>query len=159
MGASIFKDDCMEMLFFDTLLKLDFRYITETMYECFEKFFIYINEQYGQIVTNRAFEQNFEVFETKLIGVEGLWEITLCARNDKVYKKAADFLHKLYKKMSPSLIDKLNEIKEDLLQTCMEQIKTGLNDIHNEVGDAFDVPLYQFATSIEDPKNRIARSI
>ena len=61
------------------------------------------------------FESNFEVFETKLIGVEGLWEIALCVRNDKVYRKAADFLHKLYKKMSPTLASKLKEIKEDLL--------------------------------------------
>jgi hypothetical protein len=43
-AIGIFKDDCLEMLFFDTLLKLDFRFITETMYECFERFFIYINE-------------------------------------------------------------------------------------------------------------------
>jgi hypothetical protein len=142
MGASIFNDDCLEMLFFDTLLKLDFRYITETMYECFEKFLVYINEQYGQIVTNSAFDSAFEVFETKLIGIEALWEIALCVREDKVYKRAADFLHKLYKKMSPSLVENLNEIKEDLLQTCMDQIKTGLNDIHTELGDAYEVPLY-----------------
>lgn len=103
------------MLFFDTLLKLDFRFITETMYECFERFLVYINEQYGQIVTNTAFEGTFEVFETKLIGIEALWEITLCARNNKVYEKSAEFLHKLYKKMSPSLVDRLNDIKEDLL--------------------------------------------
>jgi len=36
----------------------------------------------------------------------------------------------------------------------------GLKDIHAEVGnDLYDVPIYQLATSIEDPKNRIARSI
>lgn len=148
------------MLFFDTLLKLDFRYITETMYECFERFMIYINEQYGQIITNNAFESAFEVFETKLIGVEALWEITLCSRNVRVYDKSAEFLHKLYKKMSPTLVEKLNEIKEDLLQTCMDQIKTGLNEIRTEVGnDIYEIPLYQFSSSLEDPKNRIARSI
>lgn len=108
------------MLYFETLLKLDFRYISEVMYECFERYFIYINEQYGQIVTNSAFESNFEVFETKLIGIEALWEILLCARNIKVYKKATEFLHKIYKKMSPELVDRLNEIKEDLLYNCME---------------------------------------
>lgn len=31
--------------------------------------------------------------------------------------------------MSPTLAEKLNEIKEDLLQTCMDQIKTGYTDI------------------------------
>ena len=148
------------MLFFDTLLKLDFRYISEIMYECFERFMIYINEQYGQIITNSAFESAFEVFETKLIGIEALWEITLCARNDKVYKRAAEFLHKLYKKMSPSLVEKLNKIKEDLLQNCMDHIKAGLNEIRQEFGnDPYDMPIYQFAQTIEDPKNRIARSI
>ncbi|CDW85633.1 ubiquitin carboxyl-terminal hydrolase family protein [Stylonychia lemnae] len=159
-SSSIFNDDCLEMLFFDTLLKLDFRYITETMYECFERFMIYINEQYGQIITNSAFESAFEVFETKLIGVEALWEITLCARSNRVYEKSAEFLHKLYKKMSPTLVERLNEIKEDLLQICMDQIKTGLNEIRNEVGnDIYDIPIYQFSQSLEDPKNRIARSI
>ena len=117
---------------------------------------IYINEIYGQIVTNQGFSdsQMFEVFETKLIGIEALWEISLCARNDKVYKKAADFLHKLYKRMAPDLVkDRLNEIKEDLLKTCMDHIKTGYKDIQSELDEG--VPAY----SIEDPKNRIARSI
>lgn len=45
--------------------------------------------------------------------------------------------------MSPSLADKLNEIKEDLLQTCMDQIKCGLNEIRTEVGnDLYDIPIY-----------------
>jgi hypothetical protein len=66
-------------------------------------------------VTSSAFESAFEVFETKLIGIEALWEITLCARDIKVYHKATEFLHKLFKKMSPTLSEKLNEIKEDLL--------------------------------------------
>ena len=63
--------------------------------------------------------------------------------------------------MSPTLRDKLNEIKEDLLNTCMEQIKTGYHDIRNEIGsnDNYDIPIYQHSASIEDPKNRIARSI
>jgi hypothetical protein len=130
---SIFNDDCLELLFFETLLKMDFRYITDVMYECFERYFIYINEQYGQIVTNSAFEQNFEVFDTKLIGIEALWEVLLCARNSKVYKSATEFLHKIYKKMSPSLVERLIEIKEELLQNCMEQIRTGYTQIRAEL--------------------------
>ena len=46
-----FSDDCLELLFFDTLLKLDCRFFTESIYTCFESFFIHVNEQYGQIVT------------------------------------------------------------------------------------------------------------
>ena len=42
----------------------------------------------------------------------------------------------------------------------MDQIKAGYNDIKAEIGDnLYEVPIYQFSQSIEDPKNRIARSI
>jgi len=60
--------------------------------------------------------------------------------------------------MSPTLVEKLNETKEDLLQTCMDHIKTGLTEIRSEK-DPYEVPISQFASGIEDPKNRIARSI
>lgn len=70
-----FSDDCLELLFFDTLLKLDFRFFTEAIYECFESFFIHVNEQYGQIVT--TFHTQLEVFDVKLIGIEALIEIVL----------------------------------------------------------------------------------
>ena len=45
--SDFFSDDCLELLFFDTLLKLDFRFFTEAIYKCFEDFFIHVNEQYG----------------------------------------------------------------------------------------------------------------
>lgn len=135
------------MLFFETLLKLDFRYITEVMYECFERYFIYINEQYGQIVTSSVFEGTFEVHETKLIGVEALWEILLCARNQKVYKQATEFLHKIYKKMSPALIEKLSEIKHELLEICMEQIQSGYDNLKSEIGELCELPIYHMSES------------
>jgi hypothetical protein len=46
----MFEDDPMDSFFFDTLLKLDFRFISEQMYTCFEKFFMHQNIKYGQII-------------------------------------------------------------------------------------------------------------
>ncbi len=43
----VFSEDCLELIFFETLLKLDFRHFTPAIYNCFECFFIHINEQYG----------------------------------------------------------------------------------------------------------------
>lgn len=77
-----FSDDCLELLFFDTLLKLDFRFFTEAIYGCFESFFIHVNEQYGQIVT--TFGTQLEIFDVKLIGIEALIEIVLQVRDTKV---------------------------------------------------------------------------
>jgi hypothetical protein len=45
-------------------------------------------------------------------------------------------------KMSPTLVEKINEIKEDLLVTCMDQIKTGYTQIRQEIGDLYEVPIY-----------------
>jgi hypothetical protein len=49
----LFDEDCLEMIFFEILLRLDYRGsdggsgFTPKMYQCFERYFIYINEQYG----------------------------------------------------------------------------------------------------------------
>ena len=73
------------------------------MYLCFEKFFIYINEQYGQIVTsthsiaNLTIQNNswsaspvqFEVFDHQLIGIEALWEIILGVCDEEISKRGA----------------------------------------------------------------------
>jgi len=37
---SMFEDDPLDAFYYDTLLKLDFRYLSEAMYGCFEKFFM-----------------------------------------------------------------------------------------------------------------------
>jgi hypothetical protein len=57
-GELLFDEDCLEMIFFEILLRLDYKSgeasgncFTSKMYQCFERYFIYINEQYGQIVT------------------------------------------------------------------------------------------------------------
>jgi hypothetical protein len=53
--ALLFEDDCFEIIFFEILLKLDYRSsenlagagFTLNMYNCFEKYFLYVNERYG----------------------------------------------------------------------------------------------------------------
>jgi hypothetical protein len=62
-GDILFNENCLEMIFFEILLKLDFSQsdegglngecaISSKMYQCFERFFIYINELYGQLVVS-----------------------------------------------------------------------------------------------------------
>lgn len=50
----LFDEDCLEMIFFEILLRLDYKSsersgnsFTSKMYQCFERYFIYVNEQYG----------------------------------------------------------------------------------------------------------------
>ena len=83
-----FSDDCLELIFFDRMLKLDVRFFTDSIYTCFEHFFVHINEQYGQIVSMHS---QLEVFEYKLIGSEALQEIVLQVRDKKVYERVTAF--------------------------------------------------------------------
>ena len=53
-GDVLFEEDSLEMIFFEILLRLDYKSsevsgssFTTKMYQCFERYFIYINEQYG----------------------------------------------------------------------------------------------------------------
>ena len=97
------------------------------------------------------YESQYEIFETKLIGIEALWELIFTVRDEAVYKRASTFLHRLYKKLSPTLAENLNPIKEEFLQTCMEAVRSGYECLQG--GAALDAEVR------EDSKNRVARAI
>lgn len=44
--TAYFSEDCLELVFFKTMLKLDFRYFTPEIFKSFEVFFLHVNEQY-----------------------------------------------------------------------------------------------------------------
>ena len=149
----LFDEDCLEMIFFEILLRLDYKSgeggsgFTPKMYQCFERYFIYINEQYGQIVTSSHALSNllntqtcditspalqFEVFDHQLIGIEALWEIILGAQDERIYKRASEFLMRLHKKLAKEQSDDMPGIKELFFQNCMTQIRLGLQDIEEK---------------------------
>jgi hypothetical protein len=114
-GMTIFDDDTIELIFFESLLCLDFPSISQEAYDCFEEYFVYINVQFGQLIKGN-YLSSVEVFDTKLIGIQALWEIVLQAKDQNVHQKASKFLLLLFKKLSPDLVEKLNVIKEDFLK-------------------------------------------
>lgn len=201
-GELLFDEDCFEMIFFEILLRLDFKgsetggnNFTQQMYLCFERFFIFINEQYGQIVTSTHSLSNlsthgigwhstplqFDVFNHQLIGIEALWEIILSVQDESISKRASQFLIKLYTKMAKQQKADISMIKELLYQNCMQHIKAGLKDLNeknqaliqsqqygvlpSERGVLNDGAVLQLhpdlanSTSIDESKNRIAKSI
>lgn len=147
-SVTIFDDDTIELIFFESLLCLDFSTLPEEAYDCFEEYFVYINAQFGQLIRG-SFSGSYEVFETKLIGIQALWEIVLQAKDQKVHQKASKFLMTLYKKLSPDLINNLNTIKEEFLKTCMSHIKDGVKALKEGVS----------TEDKENGKNRVARSL
>lgn len=123
------------MLFFDTLLCIDFSSINKVAYDCFQTFFIYLNIQFGQVIKSQ-YDSNLEVYNTKLIGIEALWEIVLLSKKEEVYQASSKFLHQLFKSLSPDLQENLKEIKEEFLAICMENIEIGVLELKSNAEGA-----------------------
>lgn len=104
--------------------------------------------QFGQLIKG-SYIGSYEVFETKLIGIQALWEIVLQAKDAKVHQKASKFLLTLYKKLSPDLYNNLNLIKEEFLKTCMAHIKEGVKALNEGMT----------SDEKENGKNRVARAL
>lgn len=73
----------------------------------------------SQTVDITATPLQFEVFDHQLIGIEALWEIILGAQDERIYKRASQFLMRLYKKLSKAQLDNISEIKEMFFQNCL----------------------------------------
>lgn len=67
----VFADDCLELIYFETLLKLDATTFTVAMFNCFREFFLHTNASYGQIEMLAL--GNFKAYSHNLIGIEALW--------------------------------------------------------------------------------------
>lgn len=127
-GMIILDDDTIDVIFFECLLCLDFSTIPMEAYNCFEEYFVYMNVQFGQLIRGQ-YSGSYEVYETKLIGIQALWEIVLQAKDQEIYQKSSKFLMVLYRKLSPELFGSLNSIKEEFLKICMSNIKDGVSGV------------------------------
>jgi len=107
----VFADDCLELVFFETLLKLEPSTFTPAMFNCFKEFFLHINASYGQIEMLAL--GNFKAHTHNLIGVETLWQIVLVSTDESTYKISQDFLMKLFSRLVLT-----NEIKLLVLEVC-----------------------------------------
>lgn len=117
----VFSDDCLELLFFETLLKLEFKTFTSAMLNCFWEFLIHVNSSYGQIETLAL--QDFKVHTHRLIGIETLWQIVFTATDEQVHKTASLLLTKILQR-----IEMTTEIKLYVLHICVSNIRQALAD-------------------------------
>ncbi|CAG9332998.1 unnamed protein product [Blepharisma stoltei] len=120
-----FDDDIIHLIFTDMLLKLDPRFYSSGAYKCFETVFININKQHG-LLYKYDFDEEIDVKDITLLGIQALWELILQARIESVFKDASKLLNHLYKGLRKCTPD----IQEDFLRNCMQHIKMGAEAIH-----------------------------
>jgi ubiquitin C-terminal hydrolase len=137
---SVLDSDSVHMLFTDYLVKLDPRYLTKAAFDCFEKFFLCINQQHG-LIARHDFTFDPDVQDINLLGLEALWEILLQAYSPEVSASATSFFKKLYQGLRNCTV----EAQEGLLKSCMNHIRQGADNF----GNAEDI----------DAGSRVARAL
>lgn len=122
----VLDSDSVQMLFTDYLVRLDPRYLSKPAFDCFEKFFLCINQQHG-LIAKHDFTYDPDVQDINLLGLEALWEILLQAHSPAVASAAANFFKKLYQ----GLRNCTAEAQEGLLKSCMQHIRQGAENFEN----------------------------
>ena len=110
---NILNDDAINHIFFDVLLKLDFRSYSSAAFNCYEAFFLFLNKKYQTI----KFEHHgqYKVLTFDLIGLEFLWELFLQSTDSKVTSKASGLLIRIIKNskvVTENLLQEVQQIPE-----------------------------------------------
>mmetsp|Transcript_13360 Transcript_13360/g.25089 ORF Transcript_13360/g.25089 Transcript_13360/m.25089 type:complete len:2359 (+) Transcript_13360:2657-9733(+) len=116
----VLDSDSVHVLFTEYLVKLDPRYLSKSAFDCFEKFFLCINQQHG-LIAKHDFTFDPDVQDINLLGLEALWEILLQAYSPEVSTAATSFFKKLYQGLRSCTSD----AQEGLLKSCMQHIRHG----------------------------------
>eukprot|EP01022_Parablepharisma_sp_SALTPOND_P019901 TRINITY_DN3485_c0_g1_i1.p1 TRINITY_DN3485_c0_g1~~TRINITY_DN3485_c0_g1_i1.p1 ORF type:complete len:2266 (+),score=263.03 TRINITY_DN3485_c0_g1_i1:3212-10009(+) len=124
-GSLLIQKGVFDSFFFEILLKHDPHQYNEPELACFLKIFTVMNSTYKRltILPNNT----TELSDSKLIGIDCLWEIAFLCSDDQVQHKACDFLKNLYSNFAPHVDhDKRNCIAEVFIEKCMSRISTVL---------------------------------
>lgn len=114
---NIIDDEVAHEVYTEMLLKLDARYVTKAAMECLEKYFILINKQHG-LLNKYEFDDEIDVKDINLLGLEAIWEIIFQAREAQVADQANLLLKRIYKGLRKCDL----EVQEALLRHCMNNI-------------------------------------
>lgn len=91
--CNILNEETINYLFFDILLKLDFKNYSQSIFHCFEAFFLYLNKKYQTIKPEVLDGYTVQTFE--LIGLEFLWELFIQSPDSKVTSSCTNLLIRL----------------------------------------------------------------
>lgn len=89
-----FLEDGFCKLFFDFLLRLNYKQIDEVIYQTIETFIIFINQKLKIIQVN---EERFELLQQNILGYEFIFDICIHSGDPKVKTLGTKFLIKIFK--------------------------------------------------------------
>lgn len=160
--CNVLNEETINYLFFDILLKLDFRSYSPSIFHCFEAFFLYLNKKYQTIKPEHLDSYSVQTFE--LIGLEFLWELFIQSPDSKVITNCSNLLIRLIKnsqvKPSSNLLNDDSELSSLLIAQnfFIDLAARNIRQSYQRVEQQQHFNQQESEVSQED-QNRISRSI
>jgi hypothetical protein len=115
-------------LFYETLLRIDFDFISEIIYKTIEKYVIYLNKSLKVLEIEIKGTKSMKLKEPNIVGYEYILDIYLMSHNEKVIDLTRTFLMKVLKMQITYYDGKLQEMAKlhfdsifDILETFYSQ--------------------------------------
>ena len=126
----LFTEEAIHYIYFQILIRLHSEWFTTRVYDCFELFFMRINQDCKFINHNHggAGGGTYELVNVELIGFNKLWYIYFKGEDCKVVKKSKEFLTKIVSKFDYN--EKVGQsIKEKYINILIENMKSSYETI------------------------------
>lgn len=140
--SSQLEESAIHNLFVTQMTKMDFKRLSFSGYNLFEKFFLYLNEKNSRIkrldyftrnttLNQKEIENNFIVnhqIVSELHGIDNLWIIALDAKDSEINKKAIQCLNMLHQNV-PSETQKGRYIlvRENFVSRCLDHLEDAIS--------------------------------
>eukprot|EP01084_Bolivina_argentea_P040163 74219_1 len=115
-----------EMLFDKMIQYIDAKNISEAMYKCFERYFVFVNCQkwfLQMCSSNTLIVNNYH----NLVGLDMLWQIIISCKNDFIHQQSALLINKF----TPESETEISRIRGDILSKLMDKLANNLKNMHN----------------------------
>lgn len=131
----LFTEEAINFVYFGILMKLHARWFNLKIYECFEMFFLRVNQDCRLLNYINGSAANYQLLDPQLIGLGKFWYIYLTGEDSRVVRKCKDFLTRLLSKFECEQKVFL-AMKNEYVTLILEHIRTNLEVIKNKEASA-----------------------
>eukprot|EP01119_Soliformovum_irregulare_P021052 TRINITY_DN6926_c0_g2_i1.p1 TRINITY_DN6926_c0_g2~~TRINITY_DN6926_c0_g2_i1.p1 ORF type:complete len:2370 (+),score=711.86 TRINITY_DN6926_c0_g2_i1:42-7151(+) len=126
-----FPEGVIDNLFAEKMTRIDSSGITGSMFNVFDRYFLYVNEKAGKIKkTEKRNVSEYTITGTDLMGMKNMWQIALESRDGNVSDQAIARLNSLHQYPQDSRA-KVGKWREEYIATSMKflgDVLTGQRD-------------------------------
>ena len=115
------------------VLQIDPKNLTESGFECFERFFFAVNIEEKKMILKLGYCATEDL---QLVGLEYVWRVMTTSPTITA-NKAAVLLAEIHANLGPTLLPSRDSIQENFFDSCFKQLKCFFDAINTAINTAF----------------------